>query len=130
MSRKLFSLEQFAKFVKARAQLTADYSRSLEKLSQKSPSYLYFEESGVAKMWNQIIHMEAETARVHSNLAQSLQKQVYEQLIYIKEAAEKIRKNVCWSFLFSLFFMVMMDEKRGITCVVWCNRLLWMVRIP
>jgi len=63
-------------------------------LSQKSPSYLYFEESGVGKMWNQIIHMEVETARVHNNLAQALQKQVYEQLMYIKDAAEKIRKSI------------------------------------
>ena len=59
MSRKLFSLEQFAKFVKARAQLTQEYARNLEKLSQKNPSYLYFEESGVGKIWNQIIQKQS-----------------------------------------------------------------------
>jgi len=94
VSRKLFSLEQFAKFVKARAQLTQEYARSLEKLSQKSPSFLYFEESGVSKIWNQIILMEAETARVHNNLAQALQKQVYDQLMFIREATEKSRKSI------------------------------------
>jgi len=94
LSRKLFSLERFAKFIKVRAQLTSEYCRALEKLSQKTPSHLYFEESGVTEMWNQIIHMEAETARIHNNLSQALQKDVYEQLITIKDAMERVRKNI------------------------------------
>ena len=87
-----------------RSQLTSEYARALEKLAQKSPSYLYFEESGVCRMWNQIIHMEAETARLHNNLSTALQKRVYEQLMYMKDAIEKIRKNVCFYFYFYYFF--------------------------
>ena len=95
LTRKLFSLEQFSKFVKTRAQITTEYARALDKLAQKSASYLYFEESGVCKMWNQIIRMESETARLHTELAECLQTQVYEQLVRMKDATDKIRKNVC-----------------------------------
>lgn len=98
MNRKLFSLEQFSKFVKTRAQITSEYAHALDKLSQKSLSYLYFEESGVCKAWNKLVRMEAEIARVHSSLAEVLQNQVCEQLIHLKDASEKIRKNVCCFF--------------------------------
>lgn len=95
LSRKLFSLEQFSKFVKTRTQITTEYAHALEKLSQKSLSYLYFEESGVCKAWNKLVRMEAEIARIHTNLAECLQNQVFEQLVHLKDASEKIRKNVC-----------------------------------
>ena len=99
LSRKLFSLEQFSKFVKTRTQITTEYAHALEKLSQKSLSYLYFEESGVCKAWNKLVRMEAEIARIHSSLAECLQNQVFEQLVHLKDASEKIRKNVCDSTL-------------------------------
>lgn len=106
MNRKLFSLEQFSKFVKTRAQITSEYAHALDKLSQKSLSYLYFEESGVCKAWNKLVRMEAEIARVHSSLAEVLQNQVCEQLIHLKDASEKIRKNVCCFFFFTFLLLI------------------------
>lgn len=110
-----------------RSQLTSDYARALEKLAQKSPSYLYFEESGVSKMWNQIIHMEAETARVHNNLSIALQKRVFEQLMYMKDAIEKIRKNVCSSFPFTTS-SARSAELTSCLLAAYANRSLWMAK--
>jgi len=96
LTRKLWSLEQFAKYAAARAKLTQDYAHGLEKLTQKSKgtANLFFEESEISKLWTQIQTAETEFAKQQAALAACLQERVAERLFLVKSTVESLLKNI------------------------------------
>jgi len=96
LSRKLWSLEQFAKFATARAKLSLDYAHGLERLSQKTKgtANLFFEESEVSKLWTQILQTEVDFAKEQATLATALQERVADQLNLVKTTTEGLLKGI------------------------------------
>ena len=96
LTRKLWSLEQFAKYTAARTKLTQDYAHGLEKLASKtkSSSNLFFEESEVCKAWLQIQQAELDHAKEQAALATAIQQRVTEQLNLVKTTTEDLLKNI------------------------------------
>ena len=102
LSRKLWSLEQIAKYFKQRASITSDYAKSLEKLASRDLS-LVFEETYITNIMTKTAESELAMAHEHARLAEKAQNGITAQLIATKESLEKIRKTVCL-FFFSPFF--------------------------
>jgi len=96
LTRKLWSLEQFAKYTAARAKITSEYAHGLERLATKtkSSSNLFFEESEVSKVWTQIQQSEVEFAKQQAALATALQERVADRLTLVKGTTENLLKGV------------------------------------
>jgi len=96
MTQKFLAVEQFAKFIGSRAKLTLDFAKGLERLNQKGSTIqeINAEETGVEKMWTQIISVETEHAKLQASFANSLQSRVSEQLLFMKQTSESLRKTI------------------------------------
>jgi len=93
LNRKIGSLDQFTKFIKARAQITTDYAKALEKLAAKPPS-VFFEESGISRAIEKLVATEAEEAKHHAELAECLHERVYKELIFTRDTMDKLRRTI------------------------------------
>ena len=96
LRRKLWSLEQFAKYAAGRAKLASEYARGLERLGQKTAATanVFFEESGVTLLWAQVQEAEAGFARAQTALAAALQERVADQLALVKTTTETLLRNI------------------------------------
>ena len=96
LRRKLWSLEQFAKYAAGRARLASEYARGLERLGQKTAATanVFFEESGVTLLWAQVQEAEAGFARAQTALAVALQERVADQLALVKTTTETLLRNI------------------------------------
>lgn len=96
LRRKLWSLEQFAKYAAGRARLAGEYARGLERLGQKTAATanVFFEESGVTLLWAQVQDAEAGFARAQTALAAALQERVADQLALVKATTEGLLRNI------------------------------------
>ena len=94
LTRKVWATDQFCRFMKAKASLTLEYSQKLEKLAQKFPPTIWFEETGLAQLWTAMVKTEEDFMHIQATLAKGLNDRVHEHLNAIRDTSEQFRKNV------------------------------------
>jgi len=94
IERKVWSLEQFTKYMKKRTQLTLEYAKSIEKLQQKSNISLFFEESTAREAYNQMIKTDEEIVKSINYMSQMILDQVVTPLEKLHTEMDSTRKKL------------------------------------